>query len=132
MDPGPDEMTRRLAEGFKAAIAPIQQDLDRTFAPAVVLGVDLDPFGQPCLTVDGAAIYAVFDLDGDDAEVIAVVADAVQETLMDQYARRFWPTCARHGRGLHAVSDGGAAVWSCSDGPHVVARVGDLDPQLLR
>ena len=68
-----------------------------------------------------------------DAELLAWLADQVQEAIMesDQAHRFAWPICPAHQLGGHPVVDHGAAVWRCNGGGgHVLARIGELD--LLR
>ncbi|MEH0419383.1 hypothetical protein [Streptomyces sp. B21-083] len=61
----------------------------------------------------------------DWAEVLGVVAEGVQEFVMDYYAT-VWPVCGRHTFGLHVDYLHEAAVWKCNGGPaggHVVRAV---------
>lgn len=66
---------------------------------------------------------------GDSGEVIAWLADAVQEVTMerDQVDCRVWPVCTDHRLGSHALVRDGAAVWWCNGaGGHVLAPIGEL------
>ncbi|WP_406498472.1 hypothetical protein OG936_28360 [Streptomyces sp. NBC_00846] len=58
----------------------------------------------------------------DWAEVLGVVAEGVQEFVMDYYVT-VWPVCGRHSFGLHVDYFRETAVWKCNGGPaggHVV------------
>lgn len=130
-DPDQDEVALRMLGRLEVAIIPVQADLDRTLGGRVVLASGLDADGRPQVVVDGLGIYVWLGLDATDAVLLAETADSVQAEIMDQMVERFWPTCREHGRGLHAVPQAGVAAWTCRDGPHVVAPVGELDPALL-
>ncbi|MEU7835746.1 hypothetical protein [Nonomuraea sp. NPDC049129] len=70
----------------------------------------------------GAGIIA----DGDINDLLADVAEAVQETIME-LTWKVWPVCATHDRGLHVGCEQGITVWRCTgDGSHTVAPVGEL------
>ncbi|WP_328484192.1 hypothetical protein OHS71_39940 [Streptomyces sp. NBC_00377] len=61
----------------------------------------------------------------DWAEVLGVVAEGVQEFVMDYYST-VWPVCSLHAFGLHVDYVHDTAVWKCSGGPaggHVVGAL---------
>jgi hypothetical protein len=61
----------------------------------------------------------------DWAEVLGVVAEGVQEFVMDYYVT-VWPVCSRHEFGLHVEYFHEAAVWKCNggqEGGHVVRAI---------
>jgi len=64
---------------------------------------------------------------GADAQgALAVVADAVQETIME-LTWKVWPVCGTHDRGLRAELHDEVAVWRCTGGgTHTVAPIGEL------
>ncbi|MFI6245399.1 hypothetical protein [Streptomyces sp. NPDC051016] len=65
----------------------------------------------------------------DWAEVLGVVAEGVQEFVMDYYMT-VWPVCDLHDFGLHVDYFQETAVWKCNgglDGGHVVRTV---DPSI--
>lgn len=67
---------------------------------------------------------------GGHAEVLAWIADEVQEATMegDQIRCLVWPVCAVHGLGGHAVVAEERAVWWCNgDAGHVITQIGALD-----
>ena len=69
------------------------------------------------------------DLSGGAPELLAGLADAVQEVTMerDQYNCRVWPVCPVHGLGGHATVDAGRAIWWCNGGGgHLLAPIGEL------
>ncbi|MFG1619806.1 hypothetical protein [Nonomuraea wenchangensis] len=62
----------------------------------------------------------------DPQSALTVVADAVQETIME-LIWKVWPVCAEHNLGLHAGWEHETPVWRCAgDGTHTVAPVGEL------
>lgn len=68
----------------------------------------------------------------DEAEVVAWIADEVQEATMegDQIHCLVWPVCSHHGLGGHAVVSDERAVWWCNGDPgHVIAPIGALGPR---
>ncbi|MFF9484639.1 hypothetical protein [Streptomyces sp. NPDC014676] len=61
----------------------------------------------------------------DWAEVLGVVAEGVQEFVMDYYST-VWPVCRRHTFGLHLDYVHDVPVWRCrggAEGGHVVRAV---------
>ncbi|MFD4562152.1 hypothetical protein ACFWP5_48975 [Streptomyces sp. NPDC058469] len=65
----------------------------------------------------------------DWAEVLGVVAEGVQEFVMDYYVT-VWPVCDRHDFGMHVDYFQETAVWKCNGGlagGHVVRAV---DPSI--
>ncbi|WP_371548687.1 hypothetical protein [Streptomyces sp. NBC_00554] len=65
----------------------------------------------------------------DLVEVLGVVAEGVQEFVMNYYVT-VWPVCGRHAFGLHVDYFHEAAVWKCNGGVtggHVVRAV---DPSI--
>ncbi|MFJ9022750.1 hypothetical protein ACIRPU_22675 [Streptomyces sp. NPDC102259] len=67
----------------------------------------------------------------DWAEVLGVVAEGVQEFVMDYYAT-VWPACGRHSFGLHVDYFDETAVWKCNGGPEGGHVVRALDPSADR
>ena len=65
----------------------------------------------------------------DWAEVLGVVAEGVQEFIMDYYAT-VWPACSRHDFGLHVYYFQEAAVWKCNGGPAGGHVVRPADPSI--
>ncbi|UIX34577.1 hypothetical protein [Streptomyces sp. GQFP] len=63
----------------------------------------------------------------DWAEVLGVVAEGVQEFVMDYYAT-VWPTCSSHTFGLHVDYLRETAVWRCNGGPAGGHVVRSIDP----
>jgi hypothetical protein len=57
------------------------------------------------------------------AGVTAEAADGVQGFIARERGIA-WPSCPVHGRGLHPAVRSGVAVWTCSDGDHVVSVIG--------
>ncbi|MFD9319710.1 hypothetical protein ACFWDQ_18840 [Streptomyces sp. NPDC060053] len=65
----------------------------------------------------------------DWAEVLGVVAEGVQEFVMDYYVT-VWPACSRHSFGLHVDYFDETAVWKCNGGPEGGHVVRALDPSI--
>ncbi|MFI0165379.1 hypothetical protein [Streptomyces sp. NPDC017095] len=65
----------------------------------------------------------------DRTEVLGVVAEGVQEFVMDYYAT-VWPVCDRHSFGLHVDYLHETAVWKCHAGPAGGHLVRALDPSV--
>ncbi|MFF9280808.1 hypothetical protein [Streptomyces griseosporeus] len=61
----------------------------------------------------------------DPAEVLAAVAEGVQEFIMTHHQVP-WPVCDEHDRGLHVAYFHETVVWKCTGGPgdgHVVRAI---------
>ncbi|MFE7933507.1 hypothetical protein ACFU6S_33260 [Streptomyces sp. NPDC057456] len=67
----------------------------------------------------------------DWVEVLGVVAEGVQEFVMDYYVT-VWPACSRHSFGLHVDYFDETAVWKCNGGPEGGHVVRALDPSADR
>ncbi|MET8169541.1 hypothetical protein ABZT34_35775 [Streptomyces sp. NPDC005329] len=67
----------------------------------------------------------------DRVEVLGVVAEGVQEFVMDYYVT-VWPACSRHSFGLHVDYFDETAVWKCNGGPEGGHVVRALDPSADR
>jgi hypothetical protein len=111
------------ADDLRWDVETVARDLRRTLGEYPELRVVRSEYG---LTVEfeGSSYGTRFDELTDPAERLAEAAQVIQVDVcgMD----RTWPTCPQHDRGLHAEVEQGEAVWRCSAGPHVVARIGHL------
>lgn len=121
-----DEATwlARALDATERAVERVRLDLERTSDLRPEILVDVDG-GRPRVRVDGS--YATEVVDPDQPEATAsTIADYVQEQLMDEHVRSFWPTCPSHGSGLHAEVHAARAVWWCRAGRHALGDVGEL------
>ncbi|OHV24891.1 hypothetical protein BBK14_22890 [Parafrankia soli] len=130
-----------LVARTEQALTIVQRDLDETEAglgrltlhwsgeygedgePQLLIGFGGEPHrggGNPAECLDGA----------DLPHRVLSLAENVQECVMEMF-QFYWPTCARHRRGLHLPDwdwDGvGWPVWRCrAEGGHAVAPIGGL------
>ncbi|MFE3070485.1 hypothetical protein [Streptomyces sp. NPDC059247] len=155
---------------LEAALAVVNRDLAATLPDQDPLILMLSPFSEqtPGSPVEHGQIYVAMadgrwqgnpvhthDLEEDDpselddaTEVLAVVADAAQETVMELLWQA-WPLCSAHGIGMHPrpagtangwypseVDPAGPPVWWCRGGRgdthHDVCLVGELATDLPR
>jgi|SRR4051794_2766224 hypothetical protein len=94
----------------------LDEDLNVLLAVSWAAGRLGGPTGSPPLPVG-------------EAEMVAWLADAVQEVTMerDQVDCRVWPVCSRHHLGGHAMVRAGAAIWWCNGGSgHLLAPIGKV------
>ncbi|MFJ6212723.1 hypothetical protein ACIQGZ_05240 [Streptomyces sp. NPDC092296] len=139
--PGPEVLTGPLEPDEQprlwAALALVNADLAATRpdrAPLELRRYDWSDGGRQIkvATADGESYGpAVWqrgwsgdaaELLADPLELLALVADAAQQTVLES-GRQVWPLCPAHALGLHA--SGVAGSWHCSaGGGHVVAPVG--------
>ncbi|WP_018501019.1 hypothetical protein [Parafrankia discariae] len=140
-----EESRARFEPGLVArteqALVIVQRDLDGTEAglgrltlhwsggygddgePQLLVGFDGEPYrggGNPVECLGGTDL---------PRRVLSLAAN-VQECVMEMF-QFYWPTCARHRRGLHLPDwdwDGaGWPVWRCrAEGGHVAVPVGGL------
>ncbi|MEU6244572.1 hypothetical protein [Streptomyces sp. NPDC047024] len=134
--------------GFEKALEAVNRDLAATLPehPPLVLmllpALDADEPEQldvalPDGSWQGNAVHPEDTTDNsgvpeptDPARLLARVADAAQETVMEM-SWQVWPVCPYHKLGLH-VRTAEAVVWWCgdADGGHAAAEVGRLAESL--
>lgn len=108
-----------VADGRAAGMElDIELRLDEWGLPQVL--VRYEPEAYPSTGGGGAWVIDT------DAELLAAVAEQVQEDSMEE--RVFvWPVCPEHQLGGHADVLDDRAVWTCrATGGHVIARIGEL------
>ena len=82
---------------------------------------------------DGSGMGVWVDTRVPDAEQVVMVADQVQEWVVEELAANGrstnWPRCPQHPRNhpLAAKSHEGRAVWRCPRGGTVVSEIGRLE-----
>ena len=111
----------------------ICDDFERTTGHTLALRSALDEFvGRqfPIVEVllDGIHVGG-FGLPGGHSadEVVAALADALQEAFLDEFIWGGWPTCPQHHtHPLQAVVVRGTATWSCPTDERVVSAIGAL------
>lgn len=106
---------RRVNDRVRAALDLVRADADASGVP-----------GPPYIDGD----WELVDLTVASPELIAAVADRVQEDIIEQLQERSatnWPPCPAHPRNhpLRPAVVDGKAVWACTDGTPY-ATIGSL------
>jgi hypothetical protein len=88
---------------------------------------DDDDYYYPPLVVEVAGTSQPWHTDRSDAEVLADVAELVQEVVIDEL-QGAWPTCPGHPHPAEPAVVSGTAVWACMlrSRPVVIAGIGQL------
>ncbi|WP_307814907.1 hypothetical protein [Streptomyces sp. DSM 110735] len=137
--------------GFERALEVVNRDLVATLPghPPLVLMVEpADGAGTPERVYvalpdgrwQGNAVHPPDPTDDsgvpeptDPADLLTLVADAAQETVMEM-SWQVWPVCPAHKLGTHVRSDAEAVTWWCPGGTeaggHHASRVGELSGTL--
>ncbi len=102
-----------------------------------IVGLDLrlwrDQSGQLWLTdADGLGAGLTYPGSDDESEALALIADQVQEEVIEARWRErvspvAWPECRiHHSHPLEAVVQNGLAVWACPNEPAPSYPIGSL------
>jgi hypothetical protein len=119
-----------LRDGVRFALADLQQPTAVPFE-RVTYEPDRETEQFGMLTVwfsDGSGGGLGLSVGNDRAEVIAEVADRIQELLQEE--REAWgearPACPGHTHPAVAMTVEGTACWVCPNDSRVIARIGHL------
>ncbi|MGW4643470.1 hypothetical protein ACWEN6_33480 [Sphaerisporangium sp. NPDC004334] len=80
----------------------------------------------PGVVVHGREVFGIGFLD-----TLLEIAANLQADYIDEF-HRIWPLCPRHQLGLTPAERNGTGVWLCGNGPHEVARIGEIRDSRLR
>jgi hypothetical protein len=111
------------------AVALVARDLDPGGAPGIELTVEPDLGDSEAWMVFAHAkersAGSGFLLDGRFSNLVATIADLVQEQVIDLIWSE-WPRCPYHGHPLGARSDDDTAWWACPMQPESHWAIGTL------